>query len=237
VKPSLWLLFACSLPAWGWCQTDDQCRSGSRSAFLDVERVARQSEDAQREQIPRLYRETCSEAREYLAHLRPYSVPSGEALSVEDLAARIEREAGWGWLAEAARRRCADLFGRHRAMVRSLVLADFHSATPEGLRRACRTVGELRLWELFPEAVEVLQTAPEELADLAAYALRDLNDPRAIEPLIRKDPQRPTRYFELLRFLQRNRPPHPLLVGLLKTEDATVRRQAAYALEEAIAPK
>jgi hypothetical protein len=231
MRGAVGLLAAWSLAAVEICSTD--CRSKSLAAFLDVERVARRSEADQRDEIPRLYREVYPKLRGYLAHLQPYGLPIGEGLTVEQLAERIEQEAGWGWLAEGARRRARDVLGRHRGLVVRLVREDFETGGPEALDRAVRTVGDLRLWELLNQTVHVLQTGPEELADAAAYALRDLNDPRAIEPLIRKDPQRPTKYLELLRCLQRNRPPHPLLVNLLKSGNATVRRQAAYALEEA----
>jgi HEAT repeat protein len=75
--------------------------------------------------------------------------------------------------------------------------------------------------------------APPALVDSAAYALRDLDDPRAIEPLLRKYPAHPTVYFEILRHLQRNRSPHPLLVKLREDRDPEIRWQASYALAEA----
>jgi HEAT repeat protein len=231
------LLAASSVAAAPLCRSEEECRTRSRQAFLDVERTARLAASEQQEALPRLYLETYPGLEGLLAHLRPYRIPPGDGLTPEELAARIEAEAGWGWLAEIARSRAREILAGQRAKLVGLVASDFRDGSPAALHRALRVVGDLRLWDFLDDAVRVLESAPEELAGRAAYALRDLNDPRAIEPLIRKDPQHPTRYFEILRYLQRNRPPHPLLVRLLDSADETTRRQAAYALEESIRPK
>ncbi len=228
---------AAMLSAAGWCRAAEACRTGARALFLEVERAARGDEAAQRECVAHLYYNIYPQLAGCLAHLVPYQIPASGELSAEQLAARIEQEAGWGWLAEAARRRAHEILARQRNAVRPLVRADFQDGSPKSLLRALRTVGELRLWDFLDETAHVLRTAAGDLADRAADALRDLNDPRAIAPLIEKDPQRPTRYLETLRVLQRNRPPHPLLLRLLESADETTRRQAAYALADSIRPK
>jgi hypothetical protein len=226
-------LFLALLPAWGMCSTDAECRAGARQAFLEVARIARLSDAAQREQVPRLYREIYPALQEYMAHLIPYRVPPGAGLSAEELADLVELAGGWGAVAEEARRRSREILGRHPEATGALVRADFQASTADSLRRALLVVSSLRMKEFFDETLGAFQSAPPALVDPAAYALRDLDDPRAIEPLLRKYPAHPTVYFEILRHLQRNRPPHPLLVKLREDRDPEIRWQASYALAEA----
>ena len=65
--------------------------------------------------------------------------------------------------------------------------------------------------------------------DVAASALRDLNDLRAIPLLVRHGIMR---HFEVLRHLQRGRLANSELLALLDEKDAEVRWRAAYALAE-----
>jgi hypothetical protein len=230
------LLIAATLPAWGLCGSEADCRQGARQFFLDVERVSRLPAVSQEAQVTRLYREVYPQLQEYLAHVIAYRVPPREHLAPEELAARLEGIGGWGVLAAEARRRCREVLAAHPVAIRELVRADFATASRESLRRALLAVSSLRLAEFFDETLAAFRTAEPALLDPAAYTLRDLGDPRAIEPLLRKDPAHPTLYFEILRSLQRNRPPHPLLVQLLSHEDAQIRWEAAQALSEAAPP-
>ena len=91
----------------------------------------------------------------------------------------------------------------------------------------------MKLRGLYSEVVAAFH-GPEHEA--AAYTLRDLDDPRAIPVLIEGSPDQPTRYFESLRHLQRDRPAHILLLELLRSDQPAERWQAAYALSESRDP-
>jgi HEAT repeat protein len=125
----------------------------------------------------------------------------------------------------------------HRAEVAILVREDLANGSPQERRWALKVAGALKLNALYDE-VEAAFRGPE--PEAAAYALRDLDDPRAIPVLIQSSADHPTMHFEILRSLQRHRPANGSLLELVRSTDATVRWQAAYALAEsrdsAVAP-
>ena len=94
---------------------------------------------------------------------------------------------------------------QHRDEVESLVREDLRSERQKTRQWALSTAGEMKLRGLYSEVVAAFH-GPEHEA--AAYTLRDLDDPRAIPVLIEGSPDQPTRYFESLRHLQRDRPAH-----------------------------
>jgi HEAT repeat protein len=71
----------------------------------------------------------------------------------------------------------------------------------------------------------------------AVYALRDLNDPRAIRPMVEHDPASPMASFEVLRRLCKRRAAPPCLTRLLRSLNPEIRWRAAYALAESGDPK
>jgi len=86
------------LPAWGMCSTDAACRAGARQAFLDVERIARLGETAQREQVPRLYRDIYPTLQEYLAHLIAFSGDWEHGCELAERARQLNpNHPGWYW--------------------------------------------------------------------------------------------------------------------------------------------
>ncbi len=208
-----------------------------RALFLEVERAASLPPDAQLERLPRLYREACAQLDNprFIAALAwtAFSTAAAAGETVEDLADRLERQGRWPWLAEAGRRRCHEVLDRHRERVQSLARADLKGDSAALRDRALRVAGSLKLVGLYEEVAAALG-GPE--SEMAAYALRDMDDPRAIPLLIRVAPERPTEHFEILRSLQRNRPAHPMLLNLLGSGDVKVRWQAAYALSESRDP-
>lgn len=140
-----------------------------------------------------------------------------------------------------SRRRAHDVLWQwQRRLHRNVRLAPGGGATlPEPARHVLEQLAQ----DLFPvvsRRYAELEAAGElELGPLA-YALRNLDDPRAIPLLLGKD-GRGVRHFELLRTLQRNRKADPNLTKLLADEDSQVRWRAAYALAEcgdgALAPR
>lgn len=203
----------------------------ARRLFIEVETIARLPNPQLAERFLRVYRDVCPQLTDmFVAHtVFGRSEPASRDESPDQAAARIERAGGWPMLGEAGRRRCTDVFTAHRDAVESLARTDLRSGSPRDQRWALHVIGEIRAVRLFDDVIWALRD-PDPV--YVAQALRALDDPRAIPPLIRRFPDRPTQFFETLRTLQRNRPAHALLLEQLRSKDATARWQAAYALVE-----
>lgn len=227
-----WMLWFTVAMAGGQTRDEAKTTARVREIFLAVERVERLPESEQAPRLPRLYREYCPELevryRGALAMMPPREEDS-ESGGMVERANQLEKLGGWPLLAEAARRRCEELFRRHPGRTLALVESDLASGSPEVIRRGLSVAGRLRFTELYDKVVETFH-GPE--ADTAAYTLRDLDDPRAIRLLLDRHTGDPMRYFEVLRVLQRKRPPEARLLALVASESADVRWRAAYALAE-----
>jgi hypothetical protein len=159
------------------------------------------------------------------------SVVEERNLTPEELATAYERQGGWAFVAEAARVRCRRLLSSHAELVEGLAREDLRTKDREQLQRGLRAAGEFHLIALYENVVGQLDGPAEEIA---ASALRDLNDPRAIPQLVRHGIKR---HFEVLRSLQRGRPANSELLALLHRKDFEVRWRAAYALAESGDPR
>ena len=212
-----------------------------RKIFLEVEQTARMSARDQVGHLPRLYRAVCPQlagrflsasliffAKSSVVSITKPSAPM-EELTADQRAAELEKMGGWVALAHGARTRCREIFERHRNQVQPLVEEDLRSESTEAVRRGLSMAGGIRLTALFDQVVDAFHDSEE---SAAAYALRGLGDTRAIPILIAKHPEDPTRYFEVLRTLQRRHAAHPMLLALLDSEQPSVRWRAAYALAE-----
>jgi len=220
-----------------WISAQVRETAQARPLFIEVERVARLPFARQAGRLPHIYRDVCPKfAGMWLAHT--VFGPAPEAVkgeSPERLADRIEASDGghWSLLAEGGRQRCKALLTAHQQAVEALAREDLRSGTPRERWWALHVIGELRAVNLFDETIAALHD-PEPM--YAAQALRDLEDPRAIPFLIRRFPEDPTQFFETLRTLQHDRPAHPMLLELLRSNDANVRWRAAYSLVESRDP-
>ena len=210
---------------------EDRQLTLARRLFLEVETAARLPNLQLTERFLLVYRDVCPQLNAmFMAHTvfgRPE--PASRDESPDQAAARIERAGGWPMLGEAGRRRCTDFMTTHRDIVEPLVRTDLRSGSPRDRRWALHVIGEIRAVSLLHDVIWALRD-PDPV--YVAQALRSLDDPRAIPPLIRRFSDQPTRFFETLRSLQRNRPAHALLLDQLRSKDATARWQAAYALAE-----
>jgi len=217
-----------------WLSAGEMTAELARELFVKVETLARATEKEQAAAVPWLYRDAfpqldrsrCSLALSDFAFLK-----DAEKRTPEQQADRVlaDKRAGWPWLVEQARERAGGLLRQHRAAVRALLEADLKSRDAAAKGRALRAVRAVPDREVFDLVLAIFQGGGE-MSGRAAYALRDLADPRAIPHLVAADPKRPAQHFELLRNLQSGRSAHPSLVALLSAKDATTRWQAAYAL-------
>lgn len=206
----------------------------ARRLFIEIESARRLPVALQAERLPRIYRDVCPQLqRMYAAHgSGGFPMPTNEGETPADVADRIGA-GGWPEFGEAGRQRCRAFLSAHLPAVEILARDDLRAAPRRDQWWALRVIGELRAVRLFDDVIAVLRDPDP---TYAAQALRELNDPRAIPPLIRRFPDEPTRFFETLRTLQHDRPAHPLLLELLHANDATTRWQAAYALVESRDP-
>jgi HEAT repeat protein len=147
------------------------------------------------------------------------------------LAAAYEHQGGWPLVAEAARVCCRRLLGARSELVERLAREDLRSKDRKQLQRGLRAAGEFHLNALYDAVAAQLDDTEQ---GIAASALGDLNDPRAIPVLAQHGIKR---HFEVLRRLQRGRPANSQLLALLDEKDAEVRWRAAYALAESGVPR
>ena len=214
-------------------QTPEQdYRTRARDSFLAVEHASRLPTPQQDLETAWIYRDIWPALeREMLTAMAINSAaaPSAVAersLTPEQLATAYERQGGWPLVAEAARVRCRSLLRSHQKLVEGLAREDLRSKDRKQLQRGLRAAGQFHLNALHDAVAAELDGTEE---DLAASALRDLNDPRAIPLLVRHGIGR---HFEVLRSLQRCRAANSELLALPHDKDSEVRWRAAYALAE-----
>jgi HEAT repeats/PBS lyase HEAT-like repeat len=219
-------------------QTPEQnYRTKVRDLFLNVERAARLPAPQQDLETARIYRDVWPvleremlTAMAFNAAAAPNAVEE-QNLTPEELATAYERQGGWPFVAEAARNRCRRLLGSHPKLVEGLAREDLGSKDRKQLQRGLQAAGRFHLNALYESVAAQLDGTEQ---DIAASALGDLNDPRAIPLLARHGIKR---HFEVLRRLQRGRPANSELLALLDEKDAEVRWRAAYALAESGDPR
>jgi HEAT repeats len=214
-------------------QTSEQnYRTKAHGLFLAAERTARLRVPQQDLEIARIYRDVWPVLeREMLTAMalnaaKPPNDADERSLTPEELATAYEHQGGWPLVAEAARMRCRFLLMSHPKEVEGLASADLASEDRKQLQRGLQAAGRFQLTTLYDAVADQLDGTEE---DIAASALCDLNDQRAIPLLVRHGI---TRHFEVLRRLQRGRPADSKLLALLDEKDAGVRWRAAYALAE-----
>ena len=226
-----------SIPLSGTIEAENQIdyRTRARDLFLDVERTARLRTPQQDQETARVYRDVWPALEtEMLTAFNGWAAPNAveeRNLTPEELATAYERQGGWPFVAEAARMRCRRLLGSHQKLVEGLAGEDLESKDQKQLQRGLRAAGQFHLTGLYEDVAAQLDGTEE---DVAASALRDLNDRRAISLLARHGI---TRHYDKLRRLQRGRPANSELVALLHDQDSEVRWRAAYALVESGDPR
>jgi HEAT repeat protein len=115
-------------------------------------------------------------------------------------------------------------------VLRPLIVADLASKNEKEVKWALQVVSEVGGKEFLEPVLEVFKKNPA-CSDAAIYALRGIDDPRAIAALVERHPDL-LAVSGVLRSLQRKRPADPALVALLDSKDAKVRSYAASALAE-----
>ena len=205
----------------------------ARRLFVEIERITRMPKGDQVKQVGHVYHDLFLPLeRRLYSNLVIVSYPvNRDTLTPEETADALTANGGWVRLHEAGRENCLALLRTNINELVPLVKEDLASADDITVTRGLGAMSAFRLGQLFEDLVAVFQKN-DKLALYAAYALRDLNDSRAIGILVGRFPDRPTEYYEALLHLQHGRQADPALLRLLDSKDAQIRWQATYALRE-----
>ncbi len=113
--------------------------------------------------------------------------------------------------------------------------ADLESERREHKERALLIIRKFKLVGFFHSVLRILDK-DDDLSERAAETLGYLGDPRAIAPMVKRDPEL-LFVSGKLRQLQQKQPAHPLLMRLLASQDPGIRQRAAFALAGSGDPK
>ena len=239
------LTFLLPLTLVPWTNADDDRAAEARKLFLAVETVSRLEKEEQERHIQKLYEEILPRLRSLdvvgLPERTGPLIPQQRSwYSPEELAERImaHGDGGWPWLIVEGTSLCLDILKKNHASLVPCVKADMESKKEANMKRALLVIGDLGLVGFFEPVLHVFETDAV-LSERASYALRDIDDPRAIAPMVKKCPDLRGHYTVLafLRRLQAGKKADPSLLGLLDSKDPEVRCRAAYALAESGDPR
>ena len=214
----------------------------AKRLFIFVETVSRLEEKEQIQHIQKMYQEVFPSLNLVLMHNRLALLPlqaqliyrEDSTLSPEELADSIiaKNTVGWLLLYHLSEKRCLNVLKKNHEHLIPFLKEDIVSKKKLKRERALLVIGSLRLRKFFDSVLHVFETDVE-LSSRASYTLRDIGDPRAIAPMVKKYPDLATNMvFEILRRLQTKSAADPSLIRLLKSNDPEVRWRASYALTE-----
>lgn len=207
--------------------------TAARTLYLEVEWVGHLTDQPLREQLPRLYRDVYPLLLDpRYAPVTRVTRPVDVSTLTPDAAAQVylSRD-GWTGLLYEARRRCDAVLTANRDRVRPLLVADLASGSPSAKVRGLDAVAALRIPDLTDDVLRLARD-PAPVSDHAASTLRELNEARGIAALLAADPDHPSRFNEVIRSLQRNRPPDAALERLLLAPIPADRARAALVLSD-----
>lgn len=230
----------------------------ARTQFLQVTRIARMPLAEQATQVPKLYklmpwiRLSKGGAVSGVVITRPPLPENADTMTPEQIADAVTKSVGAKSLTAEAKAIGRELLRAHRNPVAVLIQSDLEAGRQGNIERAFDVLqdmgsggnGEqlaglpnsdrsLQQWfRSFYEDVMAIFQSGSPLAFRAATLFKYFGDARAIDALIERDAEHPTRFYEELSSLSHLAPPHPKLVELLDSTDAEVRRQALWALPD-----
>lgn len=207
--------------------------------FIFMETVSRFEKEEQKQHIAYLYKDL------YATLKRPYCMVAAfcrfrkkPGLSPEELAEGILAYGlcGQTRLMSECRTTRLDILKEHQDQLLPLVKADLASKEKSDRKRALRVIGDLKMTDQFDSVLHIFET-DDDLSNESMRTLRDLRDPRAIAPIIKKYPDLNSMVSEYLQYLETQNAPDPSLIALLDSKGPEVRRRAIYALTSSGDPK
>ncbi len=214
----------------------------AKKLFIKTEIVSRLENEEQKKHIKNLYQNIFPE----LQTLKIFGIFPGPFITKKELKLSPEKLAdfiadnkfgGWPWLIQFSINNCLDIFKTNQEYLIPFVKADINSEITANKKRALYVIRELKLTNFFESIVYVLET-DSSLFGIASITLRDIDNPKAIAPIVRTCPDlKRNMVFGYLRLLQRGRSADSSLITLLESKDPEVRWRAGYALAESNDPK
>jgi hypothetical protein len=227
-------LFTILLPS-GFALASDfsELQDKTKESFIQIEDVWGMPKEKQKEGIASIYKEVLPSI-----YLIPFSAPSipfqflkiPENLSTNELANWFLKEHRLSQFMIYTRNRGFNLLRENIQETKRLIKIDLLSATDKERERALMYIGEFKLSEFNEDVLDIFLHSTE-LESKAAYTMRDLQMYDGIKFLVSK-PENPTKYFEILRTLQKNKKAHESILVLLDSPDSEIRWKSAYALAE-----
>ncbi len=214
----------------------------AKKLFIKTEIVSRLENEEQKKHIKNLYQNIFPE----LQTLKIFGIFPGPFITKKELKLSPEKLAdfiadnkfgGWPWLIQFSINNCLDIFKTNQEYLIPFVKADINSEITANKKRALYVIQNLNLTNFFESIVYVLET-DSSLFGIASITLRDIDNPKAIAPIVRTCPDlKRNMVFGYLRRLQRGRPADSSLITLLESKNPEVRWRAGYALAESNDPK
>lgn len=170
------------------------------SAFVSAQQISRLSAEEQRKRIPEVY----ERLRPALVNMMVTVIPNAQAeilwrerhrYSPQQLADELLELEAYGYFHSLGQRTCDALLKNNSVSLSELVAADLESSDISQAKRGLNMIRDLgdgpssnvfRLSRFYKEVAEILTHTPS-LETEAAYALRGLNEPRAIPILVNCD--------------------------------------------------
>jgi hypothetical protein len=205
----------------------------TKESFMQIEDVWRIPKEKQKEGIVKIYKEVLPSI--YFIPFSDTTIPNQflkipENLSTNELANWFLKEHRLSQFMRYTKSRGLNLLRENIQETKRLIKIDLLSATDKERERALMYISEFKLSE-FNEDVLGIFLHSTELESKAAYTMRDLQMYDGIKFLVSK-PENPTKYFEILRTLQKNKKAHDSILPLLDSPDSEIRWKSAYALAE-----
>ena len=214
----------------------------AKKIFIKTETVSRLDNKEQKQHIKNLYQDIYPT----LQTLKVFGIFPGPFISKEELklspkkladVIAVDKHGGWPWLIQFSINNCLDIFKTNQEHLIPFVKKDIESQITANKKRALYVIRDLNLTNFFKSIVYVLET-DSSLFGIATITLRDIDNPKAIAPIVRTCPNlQRNMVFGYLRLLQRGRSADPSLITLLESKDPEVRWRAGYALAESNDPK
>lgn len=211
----------------------------AKRLFVFLETISRLEKEEQKQHIPIIYQNIYLPLWYFsMGSATPWQPLDSEEqrLSPEELADSIQahKNGAWWRLIWLSQKASLDILRKNQESLVPLVKADITSKKKSNRKRALKVISDLKLIDQFDSVLHIFETDAD-LSDRAMHTLRDLRDPRAIAPIVKKNPG--LRAFECLRNLQAGNAANPSIIAILQSKDPEARWRAAYILTESADPK
>lgn len=206
------------------------------SAFISTQQISRLPAEEQTKRISKVY----EHLRPVIVSMAMSVVPNAKANLIwsersnytpSELAERLIEVEAYSYFYAYGKASSDALLKNNLVSLSELVAADLRSSDLDLKKQGLNIIRDLGVPRFYKEVAQILKHDPA-LETEAAYALRSLNEPRAIPILVNCDRSNPMKFFEILRFLSRSHSADATIIRLLDDKNPEIRWRAAYTLAE-----